>query len=158
MRVARMTPSRRSCLRSCTGFIAGFFFSWEFTQATYACSWCCKQKRKQNFASHCCLGSSCTTLTFHSTICLLRSQVQMGFILTPTWHWFTKQNQRSVWSSSVQPRTGRAGRTAGQDWEASAQLRRKLALNLPEAAVYLVQSNYCQSLTFIPSINSLIKC
>ena len=44
MRYARITPSRRSCRRSCTGFTAGLFFSWAFTQATYACSCCWKRK------------------------------------------------------------------------------------------------------------------
>ena len=44
MRYARITPSRRSCRRSCTGFTAGLFFSCAFTQATYACSCCWKMK------------------------------------------------------------------------------------------------------------------
>lgn len=42
MRYARITPSRRSCRRSCTGLTAGRFLSCAFTQATYACSCCWK--------------------------------------------------------------------------------------------------------------------
>lgn len=44
MRYARITPSRRSCRRSCTGFTAGLFLSCAFTQATYAWSCCWKIK------------------------------------------------------------------------------------------------------------------
>jgi len=62
---ARMTPSLRSCLRSWTGFIVGFFFSWEFTQATYACSCCWKWKTKRLHVIFISEGS-CIVVTFLS--------------------------------------------------------------------------------------------